>query len=171
MAVILNGKSALIVGGDITAGGFITGVKVGVAANLSASASTTIITAGTYYPIEGTFNNTPSELFSGTTVNEKDAIKYDGNLTQYFEVDWYALLKGNSNGITATIAIKKNGTVLTAQAMGIFMKTADEDFAVSGTSVFELTQNDTVQLVVTADGDGDVITFDNFLTTIHEFFD
>jgi len=48
---------------------------------------------------------------------------------------------------------------------------AGEPYSFSGTCVVELATDDEIQLVVTSDGNGDVITFDNFTTTINEFFD
>lgn len=50
------------------------------------------------------------------------------------------------------------------------LKTANELYALSGTLVVNLETNDTVQLVMTTDGNGDVITINNFVTSIRPFF-
>jgi hypothetical protein len=41
----------------------------------------------------------------------------------------------------------------------------------SGTCVVELATNETIQLVTTADSNGDQVTTEYFQTTINEFFD
>ena len=90
-------------------GKYITGKKCGVHGFLNAPADTTVTTANTYYPIQGTFTNSPIEDFSLAT----DKIQYDGTKTQYFEVDWHATIKGDSASITAKLGVKKNDTVCT----------------------------------------------------------
>ena len=55
--------------------------------------------------------------------------------------------------------------------MSTFCKNVGELYNLSGTTVVELATNDKIQLVVTSDGSGDIITFNNFTTTINEFFD
>jgi len=76
--------NSILANDDINSNGYITGKKSGVYAYLSASADTVIISAGTYYPISGSFINTPINNFS---LVADPAIKYDGALTQYFEID------------------------------------------------------------------------------------
>jgi len=55
--------------------------------------------------------------------------------------------------------------------MSAYLKTAGEIYALSGTCITELAINDKIQLVVTSDGDGDIINFLNYTATITEFFD
>jgi len=104
-----------------------------------------------------------------TTVADP-AIRYDGTLTQWFEIDWHASLSCNSNGRTVSVGIKKNGTIVPSP-MSTFLKTANEIYALSGTCITELNLNDKIQLVVTSDYNGDIINFLNYTTTIAEFFD
>jgi len=158
--------------GNITTDGFVTGKKIGVFASIAPESGTvtTITVAGTYYPIEGTFTNSPVEGFSGGTVYAP-SIKYDGALTQYFEIDWHATVISDSNGATIHVGIKKNGTLLTASIMGTYMKFAGEVQTLSGTTVVELSTDDEIQLVTTSDGNGDETEFDHFTTTMTEFFD
>lgn len=156
------------ISGNLNVSGFVTGVKCGAYAALTAPANTTVTSLGVYYPIIGTFSNTPAELFSGTA---DPSIRYDGTLTQYFEVDWHATISSNHSACTVTIGIKKSGNLQTTSVMSTLCKSAGELYSVSGTVIVSLAQNDTIQLVVTADGDGDVITFNNFTTSIREFFD
>lgn len=142
-------------------------VDVGVSAYLTASDTTTITTAGTYYPIAGTFDNDPIEYFS---LVAGPSIQYDYCETKYFEVDWHATVSGDSASITTTVGIKKNTTVIDDSKMQTFLKNLGQKYAVSGTTVVSLACNDTIQLVCTSDGDGDVLTFHNFTTTIREFY-
>ncbi|RKZ98993.1 MAG: hypothetical protein DRQ46_00520 [Gammaproteobacteria bacterium] len=139
--------------------------KNGVFAYLASPTATTVTTGGTYYTIAGTFTNAPMENFSLGT-----GIDYDGLTTKYFEVDWHATVSGDSNSITCSVGIKKNTSVVTSSIMGTLLKTSGESYVLSGTTVVELATNDAILLVLTADGDGDVITVEHFTTTIRPFF-
>ncbi len=152
---------------NIDKDGYVSGKKSGVFAYLTASTNTTVTTADTYYPIAGSFTNSPMEDFSFDT----DHLEYDGNKTQYFEIDWHASISGDANGITCDIGVKINTTVVTSSVMGTYLKTSGEVQALSGTCVVELETDDEIQLVLTSDSDGDVITVEHFTTTISEFFD
>jgi len=144
--------------------------KAGVLAYLSSSTATTITTGDTYYPISGTFTNNPIENFAaGTTYTP--SIKYTGEATRYFKIDWHASLKGNSDSITTSVGVKLNNVLVSSSVMGTLIKTTGEPQSLSGTCVLELDTNDEVQLVVTANDDGDVITFEYFTTTIKPFFE
>lgn len=153
---------------DVNAAGYVTGKKTGVSAYLPTTADTTITTAGTYYPIEGSFTNDVIENF---TLVATPAIRYDGTLTQCMEVDWHASLSADTANTTVHLGIKKNGTLVDASLMAQFLKNADQIYNISGTCVVEMATNDEIQLVVTSDGDGDVLTFEHYTTTITEFFD
>jgi len=98
-------------------------------------------------------------------------IQYKGTKTKYFEIDWHATVAADNNSTTIVCGIKKNGTLLTSSRMGTLCKTANEMYNLSGTVVVELTTDDKIQLVATSDGNGDVLTFYFFTTTIREFFD
>jgi len=156
--------------GNLTADEYITGLKTGVFASLDSSASTTITTALTYYAINGTFTNDPFENFAAATVYTP-GIKYSGELTQYFEVDWHASVSADVANTTVYLGISKNGTIRTGSVMSQFCKNAGQTYNISGTAVVSLAQDDEIQLTVSSDGNGDVITFENYTTTICEFFD
>jgi hypothetical protein len=163
-----NPTEKLDVTGNIKASGYINGLKSGVFAFLPIPTNTTITTAGTYYPIAGTFNNPVIENF---TVLATPAIRYDGTLTQYFKIDWHSTILVDNASTIITIGIYKNGSLVTGSNMSHFCKNANELYSHSGTSVISLATNNTIQLVITSDGDGDVLTVNNFTTTINEFFD
>ena len=148
-------------------GKYVTGKKCGVFAHLPTPANTTVTTADTYYPIQGNFTNSPMEDFSLAT----DKLQYDGTKTQYFEIDWHATVAADDASTQINIGIKVNGTLCDSSVMGTYLKNAGQFYAISGTSVCELSTGDTVQLVLTTDGDGDVITVQHFTTTLSEFFD
>jgi len=139
----------------------------GVYAYLSTSTATTITTANTFQYIEGTFTNPVLEGFELTAT---PSIKCTSLITQTYEIDWHATVKGDSVGIQVEVGIGVNGGQPTsASIMGTFLKTAGEDQAFSGTTVLELGYGDEVQLMITSDGAGDVITVDYFSTTIRPF--
>jgi hypothetical protein len=144
-------------------------VKTGVFAFLSAPANTTVTTGGTYYPIAGTFTNDPLENFGAGTVYTP-SIKYEGNLNTSFEIDYNATFRTTSSNETVSFGIKKNGVLLAGSVMGNVAKTAATDYAVSGTVVTTLTKDDEIQLVITAETDGEVVSVQNFTTTIRPFF-
>lgn len=146
------------------------GSNVGVFAYLSASADTTITTAGTYYPILGTFTNNPLEGFAAATAFPP-GIKYVEAETEYFKILWAASISADSASTTVSFGVKKNNVLETGSLMSTLCKTAGELYAISGIYVVELATNDEVQLVVTTDGNGDVITVDNYTTAITHFFD
>jgi len=167
MTAVLNGVQSLHVAGDITADGYISSKKSGVFAFLTAQTNTTCTLADTWYSIAGSFTNLPIEDF----VFDTDHIKYIGKKTQFFEIDWQTSMSGDANGITPHVAISINGTPITGSIMGQFLKTSGEAYAMAGTCIVELSTDDEVQIVVKADGVGDVISFYHFTTSISEFFD
>ncbi len=153
---------------NIDAGeGYITGRKCGVFAHLSKISKTECTLADTWYPIQGAFINNPMEDFS-FGVNQ---IIYNGIKTQYFEIDAHATVQGENNGIVLHFGVKINNILFDGSIMGQFLKTKDEPFAISGTSVIELSETDTVQFVVKSDLAGQDIRFNHLTATISEFFD
>ena len=142
-------------------------IKRGVFAALTAQANTTITTGETYYPINGTFSNTPIDGFQAVA---DPAIQYTDAEKEYFEIDWQAACSADDNGRTVHFAVKKNGTLVTESINGTYLKTANEAQTAAGTVVVELAQNDKIQLVVTSSADGDVITVLHFTTTIRPFY-
>ena len=165
-----NTIKPLIDGDNIETSGYISGKKSGVFAYLASSANTTCTAASTWYPISGTFTNPVSESFSAATV-VTPGIKYNGTKTQYFEIDYHVTASGDANGITVAFGVSKNGTFVAGSKMSTYLKTAGQDQCVSGTCIIELAEDDEIQLVVEADNVGDVITVENYTTTISEFFD
>lgn len=141
---------------------------VGVFAYLTEATGTTITTAGTYYPILGTFTNEPLSGFDAA-VTYTPGIRYTGTAPAYFKIDWSASLLADSNEATAIITTKKNGVTCEAGEMHTYLKYAGERGAASGTCVYKLEYGDEVQLVVTSDSNGGIITFENFVTTIKPF--
>lgn len=143
--------------------------KVGVFAGLTAASNTTITTASTFYPIVGTFTNVPMQGFSFTV---DPAIRLD-NGNGFYEIVWGGSFQGDSNGMKIHVGVSINGeTITTAHVSAVctFLKIANESQAMGGVYVTELAQGDIVQLQITADNDGDVVTINHFTTTIKKFF-
>lgn len=142
---------------------------MGVFAYLLEPEVTNIINAGTYQYINGVFVNPVSESFTAVA-DPEPLIRYDGEDTYYFEINWHATVIANINSTTVSVAISQAGPVVAGSVMSAFCKTANEAYTISGTCVVSLDELDTIQLVVTSDGTGDQITFSNFTTTIRRFF-
>jgi len=143
--------------------------QIGVFAYLSAPANTTITTLNVYQYIVGTFLNPVLELFSVLSAPTPQIV-YTGLTPYYFEIDWQASVTANTNNTTVTVAVFKNGSIITGSNMVQFCKTALDPFCFAGTCVVSLKADDSIQLVVTSDGTGDVLTFNGFTTTIRRFF-
>lgn len=142
-------------------------VDRGVFAALTSPEDTTVTTAGTYYPILGTFSNTPISNFS---LIAGPSIKYDDCETHFFEIDWHASLSTPVNNITVTCAIKKDGVLVASSEMPAFCKNSNQPYTLSGTSVVELKCDETIQLVLTADSSATIVTVSSYTTTIREFY-
>jgi len=153
---------------------YIKNEDVGVFAYLTAEAETTVITAETYYPAVGTFTNDPQECFS---VTADPAIQCDCNTPRKYEIDWSVTCSGNSNRMTIHYGFKKYTQATTSWAMidssimGNFFKTANEAGAISGTTIVDLAEGDRIQIILTADGDGDKVKTMHYTTTIRRFFE
>ena len=144
------------------------GGKTGVFAYLDTTEVDTVDTANVYQPIGGTFINSPLQNFS---VLATPSIRYDGATTHYFMINYNTTSSANANGTTFRLAVKKNGTILDGSIMSTYLKTANEAQAFGGVVVVELDQNDTIQLVFSTDGTGDIVNFMHFTTTINKFFE
>lgn len=153
---------------NITTTGYVTGKKVGVFAYIDGPAITTITEAGVYQYIAGSFTNVFNEDFSLLPV---PSIRYDGALTQYFEIHWYTSISANANGITVHVGINKNNELVTGSDMCTYCKQAGEQFFIAGVCATELKKDDEIQLVITCNSTGKIITINHFTTTIKEFFD
>lgn len=134
-------------------------------ASLDASSNTTMTNATDWYLIQGAFTNDFEDFELDT-----DKIKYIGTETYSFEIDWHAKLASDTVAATVNITVSINGTPTESNKQGIYLKTAGEPGAVSGTEVVELSTNDTIQLVIQTDKAGSVITVGQFNTTCTKYF-
>ena len=67
---------------------------------------------------------------------------------------------------TVKIAIKKNSTVLTESIVTMLCVRSDEQYSGSGIAVTLLNLNDVIQIVVTTDGTGNIVTLTNLIASI-----
>lgn len=141
-------------------------VKSGVFAYLTTASDTNITVVDTWYPIQGVFDNEVSKNFTAT---DTPAIIYNGLKDKYFEIDWHTSVSASDAGVTVHCAIKKNGVEVTSSMMGTYFKNINEAYAFSGTTVVELSEGDTIQLVVKSDT-ATTATFNHYTTTIRPFF-
>lgn len=164
MGAILNGIPQLLFAGDVIASGYITGKESGVFAYLPEPSVNTIVEAGTFQAITGTFTNNPIEDFTLVT----DKIRYDGYKTQDYVVHGSVNVKADAPLTEVKIGIKINDGTPVTRTVHLF--TADEYIPASSLVVAELTKNDTVQLVITSDGTNDEITVGSMSVSINQFF-
>ena len=136
-----------------------------VYAYLTASTPTTVTTSGTYYPVLGTFANTPIKGFSVTST---PSLKHECLCGSYFEIDILCNVACNVANTTPKISVKKNSTVITTPAMGTFCEDAGRAYHLTSSMVLFLDYEDEIQLVCTSDGDGDILTFSDFIATIRK---
>jgi hypothetical protein len=141
--------------------------KIGACGYVSTPAATTVTTAGTYYPIAGTFTNPCMEQFQAVA---DPAIQYIGDQTLDFEIDWHAAVSCDNSTRHVTMGIKKNADVVASSLMGTTLKTAGDEYSLSGTCVVSLAKNDKIQLILTSDNDGDEVTANHYTTTIRPFY-
>ena len=154
---------------DLTTTGNISSEKNGILSYLTEETNTTITTAGTFQHIEGTFGYPILENFEAVTIEEEPKIKYIGSKKMYFKIDWATCVSVSDNSTTVIFGVN-NGEVQCCSRMQVYAKSNDESYNVSGIAVVELDVNDTIQLVVTSDGNGDVISIKSFIFSIKEFF-
>lgn len=136
-------------------------------AYISVPAATTIVAAGTLYPIQGTFVNSVN-LFSAATALPP-GIKYDGTATRNFVVDLHAEVKADRPNSLVTVAVRKNGVLVAGSSITTQCRVAGSPYALSSLSKLSLATGDEVQLVTTTDGAGDEVTFSNIQTVIRPF--
>jgi hypothetical protein len=141
-------------------------VSHGLFGYLTAPANTTVVDNALYYPIAGTFGNTPTNGFSFVAT---PAIKYDVDDTHYFEIHCHATLSCNKASRTVLCGIKKNGVLVQSSVMSQFLRYADESSVIGGVCVVELSLDDEIQLVVSSSNDGDIVTFNNLTASIKPF--
>jgi len=132
--------------GTVIVGGIIK-TKVGAFGYLTASDTTIISTSGTYYPIGGVFTTSPSYMFTPVA---DPGIRYDGDLAQYFLIQWNASFSVNVPGTTVTLGVKDGG-LLSPSLMSQYCKNAAELYSVSGVIVVGLSKNDVIQLIITSE--------------------
>lgn len=155
--------------GNIKSSGYITGKRCGAAGYLASPVNITVTTANTYYPI-GVFTvPVAADFIVGTTY--PNGLKYTGTIAQTFHITWNATIESTSNNVSSIIYIEKNGVSIPMAKMGTYSKTGGEIYNLNGQCVVDLDVNDEIRFVVTADNNGEVLTFDYFTASIKEFFD
>ena len=140
-----------------------------------ADANTTVTTAGTYYPVEGTTAagsaGTGFTLTAGDgTIDPKLTLTETGLTSELF----YVAASGSFQFNTGTgsgdikIGLAKNGTLLT-DTLNIF-DSAAEDVLVpfSFASIVPMTTDDYLQLVVTSDTNSDIITVSEAILLVNQ---
>ena len=166
--VIYHNKIGIDINENARTTGYLSSKKCGTFAYISVADDTTCTVQNTYYPIAGTFTNSPMEDFS---VVADPAIKYEGTLTQYFQINWSATFASDNNSNTISIGAKKGTNLITSSVMSMYCKTNGELYSLSGVFVVELAEHDTIQLVIASNVAGASISVTHFTTSIREFFD
>ena len=152
---------------DLETTGYVTQKKLGTFATLTSEADTTITTAIRYYPINGSFTNSPSEGFTPVAT---PGLRYDATKTLYFKVSWACSFECDVAGTTVVVGIALNENSVTESLIRTYCKYAGESVNSSGIVVLELSTNDEVQLIVTSDSSRSIVSFNNFNVAITQFF-
>ena len=79
-------------------------------------------------------------------------------------------LKSNLPNTRVGLGIARNNDLTECGLINVFLTRANEYVSASGVCVGIVEPNDTIQLVITSDGVGDLITVDTFNTYIVNFF-
>jgi hypothetical protein len=140
--------------------------KSGVYASLDAATNTTTTDAGTWYPLAGAFTN-DFDNFSFVT----DHIEYDGDNDYEFEIDWQCSQSSDTATTVAHVTVKINTTVYTESQMGTLLKNVNQPYAYAGTLKVMLTKGDEIQIVVSSDKAGAVLTTHHFTTSMNKFYE
>lgn len=134
---------------------------------IGGAAATTLTTAGTFYPIAGTFINNPSIGFAAVA---DPAIQYTGTQQVWFKIDWHCSFKNDTANSTISVGLgDADGSTYPESVMKIFAKNAGEVYTFSGTAALELITGDKIQLIISSNNSGEVVTVENFTTTIKTF--
>lgn len=150
----------------------------GVAAYVSATAPTTCTTLNQWYPLAGTFSNSPVENFT-LQAGPPPSIRYDGKATTQFIITYDGSTSGNSNGIQYELGVAKNASTPAVIAGEVISNSINRDRLItsgieqpiSGTGVISLETNDDVTIVIrSTNGSGDILTAEKLTTTIKPFF-
>lgn len=156
---------------DVIFNGEITyNVREGVSAYAypESGSTTTITTAGEWVAVNNSFNNTKMD---GFYFNESiPGIVYNGTNVHTFEIDFHSTVLGDVANTLAQVTVNHNGSILDQWRGENTLKVADTQYLITGTAVVDMYPGDYIQLVTTTDGDGDVLEFDIFTTTIRRFY-
>lgn len=157
--------------GDLTISGHYYEHDCRAFAYLVSPATTTVTTAGTFYPVEGVFSNVILDGFALGTQGGKPAIVYTNRYAGYFEVCISSEAQVSSSDAPANVSLglRVSGVDLTTGGMTEYLKTGDEPQSWTAIALPPITNGATVQLTVTTDADGDEVIFDEFRTSIRRF--
>lgn len=164
----VNITNNLSVGNDMNLTGYLSRKKSGLFVFLKEEGATSIIEAGEFYPITGIFEYNPMENFTSIGVNSTGS-RYDGTVKQFFKVCWASSVSVPNNSTTVTMGLKHNGVLAGNSLIANVCKISGEMYHLSGSFVIELSQNDTLQLVVATDVGND-ITFKYCTASVGVFF-
>lgn len=128
--------------------------------NSGAAVATTVTTAGTFYVTAGT----SALLAQARQFDSPSAgrLRYTGTKTREMLVSCYADFTANTNNLTITYQIRKNGQANTDAQVQSNKGNAADVRAVSITALIEMAHNDYLELWLTADANGVTVTKQNF---------
>lgn len=145
--------------------------KVGVSGYIR-NATVTCTDAGTYYAITGTFINKHIECFTELT----NSIQYTCLQDLLMEINEEINTECSKNGATLTFAVALNPSDPVLPGEIIAGSDVNRKFAVGSSGAMgnvttvDLTENDTIQLVVKSDIANNIVSVLNINTTIKRFY-
>ncbi|MCK5740148.1 hypothetical protein KAH55_13250 [bacterium] len=150
---------------QISETGVISSDSVGVTCKLTASATTTTTTAGTWYPIQGTFSYPMVSHF--TTTNDTIVICCPiGRVSAIIGVTF----KSSVNATTVSVGVSRNGSDPTNEiSKALYLKTGGEYGSLTVVGFGYLSVDDKLVFVISSDKSGAVITISSFNYGIERF--
>lgn len=124
-----------------------------VYAYITTPVATTTTVAGTYYKLEGTFNNSVIEGFA----IETDILTYKGDPGNFI-IMYAGTFSSNTVQTVVTLGLFKNGTLVTGTGRDVLIKLTDDLPEIAAFTVVNLQEGDTLQLRIKSDQAGAQIT-------------
>jgi len=131
---------------------------------ISSPAGTTVTVANTYYKIAGTYGTISSELF---TVSAGGTVTYNGTIPISIHLTVSVSLKSNTNNVVVKFSPALNGSTDSRLVLSRKIATVGDVGALTGSGPFTIQPGDELEIHVTCDNAGTILTADQMLVSIH----
>lgn len=131
---------------------------------ISASAGTTCTVVGTFYKIAGTYGTVQSDNF---TMSASGTLTYNGIVPASFFLHVSVSMISDTNNVIVGYSPAVNGVVDTRLILTRKVSTLGDVGSLSGAGPFDLSPGDEIEIHVSADSAGAVLTANQMLISIH----